>query len=222
METRILLLRHAETAAPDRFHGAESDVGLGERGVRQAENAARFLALAKPEAVYCSGMRRALETARPIAQGLGLEPRVIPELHERRMGPLSGALRQDGWAIYEATKAQWMAGELDATHEGGESFVMIRDRVVPRIQEIADRHEGKTVVVVAHGVVIRVLLSSLLDGSGPHEFGLFGIDFVAVNDLRRRDHRWEAAATNLPADQWIELTRSRDDAGFRTRRARPD
>ena len=44
METRVLLLRHAETATPDRFHGAESDVGLGARGLRQAALVAQHLA----------------------------------------------------------------------------------------------------------------------------------------------------------------------------------
>ena len=37
MPTRVLLLRHAETATPHLFHGAESDVGLSERGRRQAD-----------------------------------------------------------------------------------------------------------------------------------------------------------------------------------------
>ncbi len=41
LTTRVLLLRHAETAAPDRFHGAESDIGLGARGFLQAEAVAR-------------------------------------------------------------------------------------------------------------------------------------------------------------------------------------
>ena len=41
--TRILLARHAETAAPDRFHGAESDIGLSAAGARQAEMLGGFL-----------------------------------------------------------------------------------------------------------------------------------------------------------------------------------
>src|SRR5437016_3429128 len=40
MPTRVLLLRHAETADPTIFHGAESDVGLSERGRRQADELA--------------------------------------------------------------------------------------------------------------------------------------------------------------------------------------
>src|SRR5262245_674920 len=89
-ETRVLLLRHAETAEPGRFHGAESDVGLGAWGHRQAELVAAELARLNPSALYCSAMRRARETAEPIARAGGLEPQVIESLHERKMGPLSG------------------------------------------------------------------------------------------------------------------------------------
>ncbi len=64
-ETRILLLRHAETSAPERFHGAESDIGLGERGRRQAVAVAEALAAERPDALYCSGMRR---PSRPLSR----------------------------------------------------------------------------------------------------------------------------------------------------------
>jgi len=194
--TRVLLLRHAETAQPDRFHGAESDVPLGGRGHRQAAEVARWLAAQGPVALYCSGMRRAIETAAPIGAASGLEPVVVPELHERFMGPLSGMGRAEGWSIYESTRLRWMAGDLDSTHEGGESYRSIRARVVPAFLALAERHRGQTVVVVAHGVVNRVLLTSLLSGSGPHDFERFGIDFVAVNDLRWDGGSWTAALLN--------------------------
>ncbi len=191
-EIRVLLLRHAETSEPDRFHGAESDVGLGEAGVRQAECVARVLAPLEPAALYCSGMRRARETAEPIGRACGLVPEIVALLHERRMGPLSGRLRDDAWEAYAEAKARWMAGALDYTHEGGESYAEIRDRVVPAFLAVADQHPGQTIAVVAHGVVIRVLLCSVLAGHGPHDFGRIGIDFVAVNDLRWDGISWRA------------------------------
>ncbi len=194
--SRILLLRHAETSAPDRFHGAESDVGLGDRGHRQAAEVAARLARLKPVALYASGMRRARETARPIGTACGLETRLVAALHERRMGALSGMEREQGRPFYEATRERWMAGDLEATHEGGESFEAIRQRVVPAFRELARPHRGETIVVVAHGVVIRVLLTTLLEGSGPHEFQRFGIDFVGVNDLRSEGRTWFAVALN--------------------------
>ena len=96
MPTRVLLLRHAETASPLIFHGAESDIGLSERGRRQADAIAPVLAARAPSAIISSGMRRALDTASPIARACGLPLRIEPSLHERRVGALSGTPTQSG------------------------------------------------------------------------------------------------------------------------------
>jgi broad specificity phosphatase PhoE len=191
-ETRVLLLRHAETAAPDRFHGAESDIGLSVQGQRQAEQAAEQIATLRPAAIYCSAMRRAVETAEPIGRACGLVPQRIATLHERRMGRLSGQLREAARPFYETVKEAWEAGNLDSTHEGGESYAEMRRRVVPAWNELVGRSRGQTIVVVAHGVVIRVLLTSLLEGYGPHDFSRIGISHVAINDLRYDGLKWRA------------------------------
>lgn len=193
-ETRILLLRHAETAAPDRFHGAESDVELGDAGRLQAASVAKQLALFQPGALYCSGMIRAQQTAAPIAAACRLAPQVIDALHERKMGPLSGQPRAEGWSTYQNAMAAWMAGDLDFTHNGGESFAAIAQRTVPVFRSLAERHRGETIVVVAHGVVIRVVLCSLIQGRSPSDFENIPIEFVGVNDLFCDGQRWGARA----------------------------
>lgn len=194
---RILLLRHAETAAPDRFHGCESDVELGRRGRQQAEAVARRLASLRPAAVYSSGLRRARATAEAIARAGRIDDvRVIDALHERRMGPLSNTPRHQTWPIYEEARRRWSAGDLEHTHDGGESFAQIRDRVAPILEQVARRHPGETAVVVAHGIVIRVLLCTLLDDLGPADFGRISIDPVRVYDLRHGEGRgWTLAGT---------------------------
>lgn len=194
--TRILLARHAETAAPDRFHGAESDIALSARGFEQAEQLGRWLAGAGASALYCSGMRRARDTAAPIGRACALEPIVIPALHERRIGPLSGLSREEGWATYADTKARWIAGDLEATHPGGESFADIRRRACPILEGLAARHRGETIIVVAHGVVIRVALTSLVTGCTPADFDRIAIDFASVNDLWFEGRTWTARAWN--------------------------
>ena len=199
--TRVLLLRHAETAAPDRYHGSESDIALGPRGLEQAEGAAQGLIRLGPTALYSSAMLRARQTAGPIARTLGLEAIVVPALHERIMGPLGGMLQSEGRARYVASMEAWKAGDLAATHEGGESYLQIRDRVVPPFLALARSHPGETIVVVAHGMVIRVLLSDLLGGPGPAAFDGFGIDYVAINDLRFDGQAWLAAALNRPVGE---------------------
>jgi broad specificity phosphatase PhoE len=182
--TRILLLRHAETAAPELFHGAESDVGLGPRGRDQAERVAARIALERPDAVYSSGMRRAAETAESIARACGLSVVVAFGFHERRMGRLSGRPRAEGWPLYEAAKTAWMAGDLDFTHEGGESFASMAARAREALLSLIAREAGRCVVVTAHGVLNRVLIASLADGYSPADFDRISIDFVGVHDLR--------------------------------------
>jgi broad specificity phosphatase PhoE len=194
--TRILLARHAETAAPDRFHGAESDIGLSAWGREQAEQLGRWLAEAGPTALYCSALRRAVDTAVRVGHACGLEPVVIPALHERRIGPLSGVSRNEGWSTYAKIKARWIAGELEASHPGGESFAEIRRRVCPVLEELASRHRGQTIVIVAHGVVIRVALTSLVAGLAPSDFDRIAIDFASVNDLRFDGRTWTARTLN--------------------------
>jgi broad specificity phosphatase PhoE len=190
LETRILLLRHAETSAPDQFHGAESDVSLGDRGRAQAEAVALELAARRPDALVCSGMRRARETADAIARACGLVPEIQDALHERRMGFLSGRPKAESMPIYEAERTRWMAGDLDASHDGAESFAEVRDRVAPVFLDLAERWQGKTVVVVAHGLVIRVALTSLLDGFTPADFQRIGITNAAVNEILWDGERW--------------------------------
>jgi 2,3-bisphosphoglycerate-dependent phosphoglycerate mutase len=194
--TRILLARHAETSAPDRFHGAESDIGLSARGFEQAEQLGRWLSDASPTALYSSAMRRAVATAAPIGRACRLEPVVIAALHERRIGTLSGVSREEGWATYAEIKSRWISGELEVSHPGGESFADIRRRVCPILEDLAARHRGETIVVVAHGVVIRVALTSLVAGYAPADFDRIAIDFASVNDLWSDGRTWTARALN--------------------------
>jgi hypothetical protein len=47
---------------------------------------------------------------------------------------------------------------------------------------------------VTHGWVIRVLLTSLIDGLGPADFDAIAINHVAINDLAYDGYRWRVIA----------------------------
>jgi broad specificity phosphatase PhoE len=185
MTTRVLLLRHAETADPTIFHGAESDVGLSERGRQQAEAAAVWLARWAPDAVVSSAMRRALDTAGPIARACGLTVQVEPGLHERRVGALSGTAT-GGEGPWPETLRRWVASETSYTTAGAESFDAVRERVLPIWERLTAAHEGRTLVIVAHGIVCRVLLLSLLPGYGVADWPRLGpMHNTGVHELLR-------------------------------------
>lgn len=193
MPTRVFLLRHAETANPYVFHGAESDVGLSDKGRRQAEAIGPYLAVKLPDALVSSNMRRARETAEPIARACGLPLLIEPELHERRVGGLSGTPNTDPEGLWPQTLRRWAAGETSYATEGAESFDDIRDRVLPVWERVMLEHAGKTLVIVAHGIVCKVLLLSLLPGYGARDWPhLSPIRNVAVSELLHTDGIWQA------------------------------
>jgi broad specificity phosphatase PhoE len=200
MPTRVLLLRHAQSADPTIFHGAESDVGLSPLGRRQAGLAASYLAGLRPDAVVSSAMRRAVDTATPIARSCGLTLRLEPSLHERRVGAMTGLPAQqaeDG--PWPTTLRRWMAGETGYAPPGAESFDDIRDRVLPVWRRLTDTFAGQSLVVVAHGVVCKVLLLSLVPGRSVADWSHVGpIHNVAIHELIREhvDSPWTAARIN--------------------------
>jgi len=201
MPTRVMLLRHAETANPLIFHGAESDVGLSERGRRQAEAIAPLLAAQAPQVLVSSAMRRAVETATPIARACGLEPRIEPQLHERRVGALSGTPTRRREGVWPDTLRRWLAGDTAFAPPGAESFDDIRRRVVPVWQRLTRVYVGQTLVIVAHGLVCRVLLLSLLPGYSIGDWHRIGIDNVAIHELLIEGETWRALRINdLPAE----------------------
>lgn len=204
MPTRVLLLRHAETSNPHVFHGAESDIGLSERGIRQSLLVASYLARLNPQVVVSSAMRRAVATALPIAQACGLQLTIVPELHERKVGALSGTATTGPENPWHQTLRRWMAGDTAYTTPGAESFDEVRERVLRVWHPLTLEHQGKTLVVVAHGIVCRVLLLSLLPQYSVADWSSLGpIRNLAIHELIRDnlEQPWQALRINeLPSD----------------------
>lgn len=192
--TRFWLTRHAESAEPSVFHGAESDIVLSDRGHRQASAAAEWFRYQRPTRVVSSRMRRAMQTADPIARTCSIPHTIEDRLHERIIGELCGVpfSKVDGpWA---ATVQEWIAGNTSYTTPGAESFVDMQNRLLPVWDELASRFAGERVVVVSHGVVCKVLLVCLLhQGQTRHWESLGRVENLATSELvRDTDGRWTA------------------------------
>jgi broad specificity phosphatase PhoE len=193
MLARFWLIRHAETAAPDIFHGAESDIGLSEHGRRTSHLVAPYLAAFRPDAVISSGMRRAVDTATPIAAACGVTLRIEPLLHERRIGELSGVACDADNPIRLELMRRWMAGDTSYSTAGAESFEDVRARAVPVLERLAAEFDGRSAVVVAHGATIKIVLLSILPGWSPADWRRFGlINNLAVTELVGSDGEWRA------------------------------
>jgi probable phosphoglycerate mutase len=165
---RLWLVRHGET--PWNASGVvqgQLDPGLSPNGRDQAARCARSLA-AEPavEALYSSDLRRALETAGPIAEALELVVQVEPELRERALGDAEGrSSRLLGPSSSGIANGRVI--DADAAPDGGETIRQLYARVSQSAARIMSAHRGD-VVVVCHGGVVRVLLA-WIEGVAPEE-----------------------------------------------------
>jgi broad specificity phosphatase PhoE len=161
-------IRHGESASnAEPGRDLPDDVGdrLTDRGRAQAAEAARHLGDLGIDRLWSSPLRRARETAEPIAAELGLEVEVREDLRELREaeghGRLSGEeQRLRRWSI-------WMAEHPDDPHfapPGGESFASMFERV-ERIKAGLLEHSDHRVLAVTHGILLRfIFVHSFLGG----------------------------------------------------------
>jgi broad specificity phosphatase PhoE len=195
--TRILLVRHAESADPTIFHGAESDVDLSPRGRLQADALARALVEQRPTRLVSSAMRRARETAAAVGRLCRLELQIEPDLHERRVGALSGTSVALTDGVWPTTRDRWIAGELGYAPAGAESFTDMAVRLLPVWRRLTSAGAGETTVIIAHGLVCKVLLLSVLPGWSPADWNRMGeVPNVGVSELVREEGEWRALRLN--------------------------
>jgi probable phosphoglycerate mutase len=157
--TRIIAIRHGETAwnADSRIQG-QQDVGLNETGRWQAQRVGHALATEKISAVYSSDLGRAHQTAEPIAQAAGIPVIANEGLRERSFGMFEGKTFTEIEASWPDHAHNWRKRIPDwAPPEGGESLLQLRERVTQTMRDLAARHPGKLIVVVAHGGVLDTL-----------------------------------------------------------------
>ena len=146
--TDLVLVRHGETDwnLAGRVQG-RTDIPLNETGREQARATAERLTGTAFDAVAASPLSRAAETARIIADGLGLgDVELVDDLVERNYGDAEGMTGEDLDARFN--------GDLPAQ----ESRQATIERVKPALLELARRHPGQRVLVVSHGGVIGSLV----------------------------------------------------------------
>ena len=163
MTTRLYLVRHGVTTLTleDRFAGA-IDVDLSDEGRHQAEMLALRLADDPICAVYCSPMKRTLDTARIIGRPHGLAPIPADGLREIHHGHWETLSRAEVEAKFSEEYAAWEEDPFTFAPEGGESGLSVLARALPVVRAVVQQHHDENVILVSHKATIRLLISSLL------------------------------------------------------------
>ena len=190
--TRILAIRHGETAwnVDTRIQG-QLNIGLNDTGLWQAQQVGKALAQEPIAAIYSSDLDRAFTTATSIAQSnhslisrTGHTAIVLPHtgLRERHFGHFEGTTWAEIEAKWPADAKLWRSRDPHWSPQGGESLVVLHERIAQCVQEIASQHLGEQIVLVAHGGVLDVLyrLATGQDTQAPRTWHLGN---AAINRL---------------------------------------
>jgi len=198
----IVLLRHGE---PDWTPGgglAVLDAALTARGRLQAETAAAALAPRAFDALYVSPLRRAQETAEPLAKLTGLTPVTLEGLAEISI-PLVGVSQPEVDDFFRQATQRRLADHWEGW-PGGERFRDFHGRVTGAVGDILARHavarvsedeftvwkvppQRHRIAIVAHGGTNAVALTHLLDIPGvPWEWNRFEMELAAYAVVQSR------------------------------------
>ena len=166
-------IRHGESTynAQGRVQG-HLNIPLSELGYRQAAAVAEACQDSGAQAVFCSPLRRARETAEPIAAALGLAIHEDPRLIEIKVGIFQGHSRNELDRIFPEEYRRWLSGDPDYIVPGGESRRALMQRGREVLESIAQCNHGE-VIVVSHGAILAAAFKSLLEIPAPrHPFML--------------------------------------------------
>ncbi len=197
--TVLYLIRHGATdanlARPARLQGRRLNGPLARLGIRQAEATRDFLAIRPIDHCYCSPLLRAVQTAAIVASPHGLTPNAIEDLTECDLGQWEGLDWQTIRAHDPESYQCFHANPARFGYPGGESFASVHARTAPVLEELLLRHAGEALLVVAHHVVNRTYLASLL-GLPPAQAPQVKLDNCGISVVVREAEQTTVATLN--------------------------
>lgn len=159
----LYLVRHGQTAwnAERRCQG-HIDIELDDDGIEQAERLGSAFADRPIKRIFASDLKRAVQTAAPLARTHGVSVETLPALRERSFGEWEGSSFDE---IARFFIEHELAGKGDRTEvrpPGGESLHDVWDRLASVVSMLSSVHDPS--VVVTHGGTASLLLSRLIGG----------------------------------------------------------
>lgn len=161
---KLLVVRHGETQlnAEHRYLGALNP-DLNAKGVSQAMELHRLLP-ANIDAVVCSPLRRARQTADILCQSRGLHPEVNNAFRERHVGVFEGLTQEEARIQFPELWSQNVTRSWGGAPTGGETINEVVKRVADGVNHLYNSYAGKVVALVAHGFVAKVARAVIQEG----------------------------------------------------------
>jgi len=158
----LILVRHGETEwnVQRRYQG-QFNVPLSSVGRQQAERIAQRLASQKIDAVYASDLERAWETAAIIAAKHNLAVASEPRLRELKFGVLEGLTFDEAQIQYPEMITAWLK-DFNQPPQGAESVDLFNARIIALLDDLKQKHDEQTLLLVGHGGSLSEILRVVL------------------------------------------------------------
>jgi len=198
MATTIILVRHGQTEwnRVERFRG-HSDVALNLTGKKQSEVTGQLIALRwKPAAIFSSQLPRASKTAEIIAEYIHLTVETSDGLDDIDYGDWQGVTPEEAMRRWPEQVDAWYYAPHKVQIPGGETLDAVRKRVTKTVTSLVSRYEGKTIVLVSHTVINRVILLFIL-GLGNDRFWHIRQEPCAINVIEAQGGDYTLVSMNV-------------------------
>ncbi|HPC37739.1 MAG TPA: alpha-ribazole phosphatase [Exilispira sp.] len=161
----IYLIRHGETKWNLDFKvQGKKDVPLNENGISQANILAKYFENKDIDMIYSSNLMRAKETANIIAKKLNKNVQIVEDLQEINFGVWEGYYWEDIKIEYKDFLKRWENDLENIPVPEGESYGQVQKRVYKAFNQIISKHDrSSNIIIVSHGVSIKVLIAKILD-----------------------------------------------------------
>jgi broad specificity phosphatase PhoE len=183
------VVRHGTTTMniENRYRGRR-DVALDAQGYQDAVDAARFLSSRAITAVYAGPLRRTIATAQIIADEARIpDVRVMHGLINLDYGDWEGMTAQEAEEHDPTSFQSYRQTPMSCVCPNGERLNQAQARMLDALLLIGGRHQGESVAVITHAVMIRLVLASLEDLPGERwrvPLGRGSITELTVDDGR--------------------------------------
>ena len=160
----LYLIRHGENPAniTKEFSHRLVDYSLTPKGVLQAQQTGAYFTSRQIDAIYCSPLKRAIETAEIIGQAIGVQPVIFEEFREVNVGALEAlGGSPENWATHDSIIRAWFEGQPDRMFPEGENYHMLLERMRAGVQRLLHEQDGKKSIIVGHGGIFTFTLKDI-------------------------------------------------------------
>lgn len=160
---KVILIRHGETDwNKEQVFRGKIDVPLNRCGLAQARCVRQALEGEAIDVLCASPLARAVDTARVLAEGRNRDIRVEEGFSDIDFGSWQGLSHRQVKEQFPDLYATWMTDPHLVTFPRGETLLKVQQRSIAALERTIDSNSGKSVAIVSHRVVNKVILCTVL------------------------------------------------------------